>query len=107
MSEPLRTCIGCRTRDTQRNLLRIARSCHGHSPRILVDAHGTLPGRGAWLHPVTHCLEQAVRRNAFARAFKTAVDASTASMFAEHAQPYLVENNNCQPRVSQTSLTAS
>ena len=30
-------------------------------------------GRGAWLHPASSCLERALKRKAFARAFKRAV----------------------------------
>ena len=35
-----------------------------------------LPGRGAYLHPVRRCLEAAVRRQAFARAFRRPVTVS-------------------------------
>jgi predicted RNA-binding protein YlxR (DUF448 family) len=34
------------------------------------DRHGTLPGRGAHLHPTTRCLELAIRRKAFGRALR-------------------------------------
>ncbi|NYE43259.1 hypothetical protein HEB29_004270 [Streptomyces fulvorobeus] len=36
----------------------------------LPDPRGTLPGRGAYLHPASVCLDLAVRRRAFPRAFK-------------------------------------
>ena len=49
MSEPLRTCIGCRLRDNPRNMLRIVRfGGDGERMRILPDVHRTLPGRGAY-----------------------------------------------------------
>ena len=86
MSLPLRTCIGCRNRDTQRNMLRIVRSCGGDGPtsqRILVDARRDMPGHGAWLHPSVQC------RNAFARAFKTVCGASQVQAFAEQLQQRL------------------
>ena len=92
MSLPLRTCIGCSNRDTQRNMLRIVRSCGGDGPtsqRILVDVRRDMPGRGAWLHPSVQCLQQAVRRNAFARAFKTVCGASQVQAFAEQLQQRL------------------
>lgn len=92
MSRPLRTCIGCRDRDTQRNMLRIVQSCGGDGftlQRILVDMRGGLPGRGAWLHPSVQCLHQAVRRNAFTRAFKTVCGASQVQAFAEQLQQRL------------------
>jgi predicted RNA-binding protein YlxR (DUF448 family) len=34
------------------------------------DPRGTLPGRGAHLHPVPDCLDLALRRRAFLRAFR-------------------------------------
>ena len=40
MSEPLRTCIGCRLRDNPRNMLRIVRfGGDGERMRILPDVH--------------------------------------------------------------------
>jgi predicted RNA-binding protein YlxR (DUF448 family) len=42
--------------------------------RVVVDARGVLGGRGAWLHPGSRCLAQAVKRRAFPRAFRTAVE---------------------------------
>lgn len=37
---------------------------------ITPDPSGSLPGRGAHLHPTTRCLELATRRKAFGRALK-------------------------------------
>ncbi|HEY6742099.1 MAG TPA: YlxR family protein [Lapillicoccus sp.] len=37
---------------------------------LVPDPRHRLPGRGAWLHPSTACLEQAVRRKAFTRALR-------------------------------------
>lgn len=37
---------------------------------LVPDPQHRLPGRGAWLHPNTTCLEQAVRRKAFTRALR-------------------------------------
>lgn len=36
------------------------------------DPRGTLPGRGAYVHPAVVCLDQAVRRRAFPRALRSA-----------------------------------
>lgn len=63
---PERTCVGCRERAAKSDLLRI----------VVIDEHcvpdprGTLPGRGAYMHPALVCLDLAVRRRAFPRAFK-------------------------------------
>ena len=51
-------------------LIRIVRRADGS----LVPGR-TLPGRGAWLCRATpNCLELAVRRGGFARAFRTSID---------------------------------
>jgi len=39
--------------------------------RILPDQKRRAPGRGAWLHPIEQCAQQAVRRRGFARAFRS------------------------------------
>nr|WTB34045.1 YlxR family protein [Streptomyces sp. NBC_00830] len=63
---PERTCVGCRERAAKSELLRIAVDEDACVP----DPRGRLPGRGAYVHPVTVCLDLAVRRRAFPRAFK-------------------------------------
>ncbi|WP_080974365.1 YlxR family protein [Rothia dentocariosa] len=85
MSEPLRTCIGCRLRDNPRNMLRIV--CFGgdgERMRILPDVHRTLPGRGAWLHMRESCQQQAFRKNAFARAFKVSIARADLMVLTEY-----------------------
>ncbi|GAA2062138.1 YlxR family protein [Streptomyces carpaticus] len=64
---PERTCIGCRQRSARDDLLR-AVVIEG---RCVPDPRGTLPGRGAYVHPVPACYELAVRRRAFPRAYRT------------------------------------
>ncbi|MFE1955164.1 MULTISPECIES: YlxR family protein [Streptomyces] len=63
---PERTCVGCRERAAKSDLLRIVVVEGACVP----DDRGTLPGRGAYLHPAQVCFDQAVRRRAFQRAFK-------------------------------------
>jgi hypothetical protein len=41
--------------------------------RVVADPRLRLPGRGAWLHPTTECLDLAVRRKAFGRALRVEV----------------------------------
>ncbi|MFF2773741.1 YlxR family protein [Streptomyces sp. NPDC058052] len=64
---PERTCVGCRERAAKSDLLRIVMI----KDECVPDDRGTLPGRGAYVHPALHCLDLAVRRRAFPRAFKT------------------------------------
>ncbi|WP_223777099.1 YlxR family protein [Streptomyces sp. 135] len=63
---PERTCVGCRERAAQSELLRIV-AIEGD---CVPDPSGTLPGRGAYVHPAPVCLDLAVRRRAFPRAFR-------------------------------------
>ncbi|BBB00524.1 hypothetical protein RVR_10530 [Actinacidiphila reveromycinica] len=82
---PERTCIGCRQRAAKSDLLRVAVSGGACVP----DLRGTLPGRGAYLHPALACLDLAVRRRAFARAFRGPVAPDTAELrrYVEQAAP--------------------
>ncbi|WP_253908038.1 YlxR family protein [Arthrobacter sp. H20] len=41
---------------------------------VLIDDRRRLSGRGAWLHPQPACLEQALKRGAFNRAFRGQVE---------------------------------
>ncbi|MEU8958326.1 YlxR family protein [Streptomyces sp. NPDC048518] len=63
---PERTCVGCRERAAKSELLRIVAKEGACAP----DPSGTLPGRGAYVHPALVCLDQAIRRRAFPRAFR-------------------------------------
>ena len=46
----------------------------------MLDARGTAGGRGAWLHPAAACLARAVKRRAFAKAFRAAVEVDEAAL---------------------------
>jgi predicted RNA-binding protein YlxR (DUF448 family) len=67
-ARPQRTCVGCRVRVAKAELLRlvVVDGC------LTPDPAGRLPGRGAHLHPDLECLDLAVRRRAFSRAFRGA-----------------------------------
>ncbi|WP_071658660.1 YlxR family protein [Mangrovactinospora gilvigrisea] len=63
---PERTCVGCRKRSAKTDLLRAV----VNEGECVPDPRGTLPGRGAYLHQDRGCLDLAVRRRAFPRAFR-------------------------------------
>lgn len=69
-----RTCIGCRTTEHPDQLVRVVTEPTDSGLRAVVDRTGRLGGRGAWLHPSHECLDSALRRRAFRRAFRAAVD---------------------------------
>jgi predicted RNA-binding protein YlxR (DUF448 family) len=64
---PQRTCLGCRQPGDQAELLRFVCSPEGE---VLADVKRRLPGRGAWLCSRRSCIDEAVRKNQFDRAFK-------------------------------------
>lgn len=77
--------MGCRERAAKSELLRIV----ADEDACVPDPRGTLPGRGAYVHPVSVCLDLAVRRRAFPRAFKAKGPFDTAAVqrFVERATP--------------------
>ena len=85
-SGPVRTCVGCRKRELAVELLRVVAVSNGSGEyAVIVDTRGNLPGRGAWLHPVRQCLQQAVRRRAFTRALRIAGSPDTSAV-VEHLE---------------------
>ncbi|MET9325946.1 YlxR family protein [Tsukamurella sp. NPDC003166] len=71
MSEPVRTCIGCRGRAAAGELIRVVAVPRADGPpRVVVDDRRRLPGRGAWLHDDARCRELARKKNAFRRALR-------------------------------------
>lgn len=77
---PVRTCVGCRQRVLNGELLRVV----AVAGRLVVDERRRLPGRGAWLHPTPGCLAKAERKRAFPRALR-AQGALDAAGLREHA----------------------
>ncbi|MWB99922.1 YlxR family protein [Agromyces seonyuensis] len=71
--EPVRTCIGCRSRAPRSALLRVVL----RESQVVPDESAVLPGRGAWLHPDLACFALAVRRRAFGRALKASGEIDT------------------------------
>ena len=64
--DPVRTCIGCRSRASRSSLLRVV----AQNSLLVVDETATMPGRGAWIHPTIACFQEAVKRRAFGRALR-------------------------------------
>ncbi|HEV2640360.1 MAG TPA: YlxR family protein [Actinocrinis sp.] len=75
---PIRTCVGCRTRDPQDRLLRVVAVAGVPTP----DPSRRLPGRGAYLHPRPECLALAERKRVFARALRLSGPAELGSVRA-------------------------
>lgn len=76
----MRSCIGCRVRFERDALARLVCSPEG---QVVVDRYLKAPGRGAHLCYDRACLESAVKRRAFGRAFKRGVEPVTVERLAE------------------------
>ncbi len=77
--ETARTCLGCRLRANPSELLRVV----VRDGEVIPDPSATLPGRGGWVHPTRDCVENAVTRKAFGRAFKVTTALNTQRVLAE------------------------
>jgi len=67
---PERTCVGCRRTRPKAQLIRLV--C-GPSGQLLLDVHGKLPARGAYLCPQRLCAEQAIKSARLREAFRQEV----------------------------------
>ncbi len=80
---PQRTCVGCRTVQAKRQLVRIVRTAAGGAQ---IDPTGKAAGRGAYLHDRRSCWENAIRSGALERALKMSLnDADRATLQARGA----------------------
>ncbi|MCC6222321.1 MAG: YlxR family protein [Thermoleophilia bacterium] len=68
--EPIRTCVGCRTRAPRAELVRFV----ARAGTLTADPTGRAPGRGAYTCRRGACFERAVARRAFARALRQRVE---------------------------------
>ncbi len=76
MPVPVRTCIGCRSREEKVRLIRIVPRDGG----VAVDVRQREPGRGSYLHPRPECLEQALKRRSLGRALRSEIDGQQAAV---------------------------
>ena len=76
--EPVRTCLGCRTRADKSTLMRVV-ALNG---AVIPDPSATLPGRGAWVHLTPECIEKSIARKAFGRALRVSSPLTTEQILA-------------------------
>ncbi|MPV49583.1 MULTISPECIES: YlxR family protein [unclassified Pseudactinotalea] len=76
---PIRSCVGCRTKDRRSALVRLVIDHRSDDhPVVTVDRSACAPGRGVWVHEHPRCLDRALTTRAFPRGLRTtrAVDLS-------------------------------
>ena len=71
--EPERQCVGCGRRGPQRGFLRLSAVEDGSSARVVSGGSSEHKGRSAYLCRRKACLDRAVGRKAFGRAFRKRV----------------------------------
>ncbi len=76
MPVPVRTCIGCRSREEKVRLIRIVLRDGG----VAVDVRQREPGRGAYVHPRPECLDHALKRRSLGRALRSEIDGQQAAV---------------------------
>ena len=79
---PKRTCIACRTTDAKRSFVRVVRTPEG---RVELDATGKKNGRGAYVHNVRRCWDEALKRDRLGRALKVVVPPEDLEQLRAHA----------------------
>ena len=82
MAVSVRTCIGCRQRDTATEMVRLTLQGEGEHGEVIVAGVGRV-GRGASLHARPACLEKGLRPEVLSRAFKRRVTIRDASELLE------------------------
>ncbi|MDD7929196.1 YlxR family protein [Microbacterium thalli] len=78
--DPVRTCVGCRARASRSSLLRVV----ARDGVLIADPAASLPGRGAWVHDTTECVDAALRRRAFGRALRLSGPLDTQDFQIDH-----------------------
>lgn len=67
---PQRTCVGCRSIEAKRGLIRVVRTLSG---TVALDSTGRLAGRGAYLHREADCLKECFKKGRLARALHVTI----------------------------------
>ena len=68
---PLRTCVGCGTEKSKKELVRIIRDKDGN---VSLDRTGKMNGRGAYICDNPECLENAIKRRSLIRSLKVEIE---------------------------------
>lgn len=85
---PERSCLGCRKVKAKSDLLRFVLA---PDLTVVPDILAKLPGRGAYTCLSLNCLQEALKRNQFSRAFKTPVVVPDQNGFADTVTAKLEE----------------
>ena len=68
---PLRSCVGCRKKNSKRGMLRIVAD---RNNGVAFDASGTLSGRGAYLCSICAAAVEDIRKNRLEHTLRTSIN---------------------------------
>lgn len=109
-AHPIRTCIGCRTRAAQGDLMRLV----AVDGRLELDLERRRSGRGAYIHGDKACLERAIKRGLFSRALRTRLDPVSSAELRERVvsvlespMHQLTQPSTHQPLRQETRLAST
>lgn len=85
---PQRTCVGCRSVQAKKTLVRIVRT---PTDGVQVDPHGKMNGRGAYLHDRRSCWEAGLHGH-LANALKTELSPEDVARLQKFMQNLPEEN---------------
>ena len=86
---PLRKCIACQSIHPQQEMIRIAKLSDG---TYCVDESQMLGGRGAYVCSNETCIENAIKKNAFQRSFKSNISDDLCDRLRTHYQKYIMQD---------------
>lgn len=82
---PQRTCVGCRTVLSKRQLVRLVRTAQGG---VEIDPTGKAQGRGAYLHDRRDCWYKALAGGALDHALKVTLTEAERARLRAHGEQY-------------------
>ncbi len=82
---PQRTCVGCRSVQPKRQMVRLVRLAGGG---VQIDPTGKAPGRGAYLHDRAACWAQALASGALEHALKITFTEADRARLRAHGEQY-------------------
>lgn len=80
---PQRTCVGCRTVGSKREMVRVVRTPDN---TVEIDASGKRAGRGAYICQQRSCWETALKRRSLERALKITLDDNAKAALADYVR---------------------
>ena len=86
---PQRTCVGCRTVQPKRQLVRLVRKPDGS---VEIDPTGKAAGRGAYLHNRAGCWRQGLHGRALDHALKFEMTEADRARLRAHGEQYSDED---------------